>query len=275
MQDDLVFVDKVYLADDGSQDDTIARAQSQWTAQKTQLQVLSHSPNVGQWENLNRALTTVKDNGYDWVFILHSDDIAKPHWLTFICAQFANCSPQVASICSSWDDLMPDLSIKTGEDNLGENPALILGTPNATHNTLFQGCWWHISGAAIRLNAFDTIGDFDAQYSPLSDYEWLIRILNKGWSILYIPRTLILYRQHEKSISTWSIYNDRDLRQGMHIRQTYRQHLTRRDRIKLNLRSAKFALKRIARAILNKDFRKFVISTSSLILIMRKTILFS
>ena len=200
----LDLVTKVYLADDGSTDTSIQQAQSIFS----DLYVLLNKPNIGQWKNLNRALQHIRSEGFDWVLVLHADDVVKPHWLELMVEQIENASTHVVSVCSSWDDWLPDGSIITGEDNSQRHVNLIKGTQEAVRNTIHRGCWWHISGAAIRLSVLETIGLFDPIYSHNSDYEYLLRILNSQLEVIYIPRTLLLYRYHDLSVSSHSFrYN--------------------------------------------------------------------
>src|SRR5439155_4241151 len=92
--------------------------------------------------------------------------------------------------------------------------------------TLMRGCWWHVSGCAIRIEAFENIGGFDANMPQLGDWEWLLRCLAAGWSVEYVPTTLIRYRQTPASVSSVSFRVDRDIRESLSIISRYSHLLT-------------------------------------------------
>jgi hypothetical protein len=47
--------------------------------------------NLGERANLNRAVASISEP-YDWLLILHADDIVKPHWLALIMDRIAKGS---------------------------------------------------------------------------------------------------------------------------------------------------------------------------------------
>lgn len=53
--------------------------------------------------------------------------------------------------------------------------------------------------------------------AQLGDWEWLLRCLARAWSVEYIPRTLIRYRQHEASVSTLSFRMDPDISESLEV----------------------------------------------------------
>jgi glycosyltransferase involved in cell wall biosynthesis len=206
----------VYLADDASSDDTIDIAIRTWTNSDIPLRVLRADRNGGERRNVNRAMKEIAD-ATEWVLILHSDDIAKPHWLDQIYLAIEEANEAVASICSSYDVFFLDGSIDPGEEKPGRSVEYILGTPEAIRSTLLRGCWWHISGCAIRTAAFFQIGSFVEDLPQMGDWEWLLRCLRSRRAVLYIPRTLILYRQHYFSVSSASFRVHRDVRESFRI----------------------------------------------------------
>src|SRR5690606_22498361 len=110
----------------------------------------------------------------------------------------------VGSICSSWDMLQLNGSVTPGEENLYTPVQVIAGNVQTVRGTLLRGCWWHVSGCAIRIRAFTDVGGFNSMLQYTSDWDWLLRCLQGGWSVEYIPRTLILYRAHQNSVSSKS-----------------------------------------------------------------------
>ena len=132
-----------------------------------------------------------------------------------------------------------------------------------------RGCWWHISGCAIRLKAFDDVGEFDARMAALGDWEWLLRSLAHGWSVEYIPRTLIRYRQHEASVSALSFRMDHDIRDSLEIIGRHAAVLSRWDTLALHGRRMRSCARRLARAVFQLDVRRaiLVLQTSWMVLV--------
>jgi len=190
--------------------------------------------------------------------------MVKPHWLELIYEQIKKAPSTTASICSSWDNLQIDGSIDPGEDNPAREIETIAGTEASVKSTLVRGCWWHLSGAALHLPTWEQIGSFDPQYSHNSDYDWLLRVLDYGYSILYIPRTLLVYRQHVMSVSSYSFRHDLDLLQGSAIRRKYKHILSRTEYWQIQWSSITSALYRAARAISRRDFQKALRSSNTL-----------
>ncbi|MDQ3987209.1 MAG: glycosyltransferase [Actinomycetota bacterium] len=198
----------VYLADDGSTDATSNVATKEWSA-SVPLQIVASEKNLGERGNVNRAIKLARDD-IDWVLLLHSDDLAKPGWLEWLLRWIQVSEPGVGSICCSWDTLTEGSTVP-GENSASEEMGIIRGRPEAVADTLHQGCWWHISGCAIRLKCFTEVGEFDPILPQQGDWDWLLRCLEGGWAIGYIPKSLIVYREHAASISFASFRNNRDV----------------------------------------------------------------
>ena len=133
------------------------------------------------------------------------------------------CADDVATICSSYDTWHPESDqIHAGEEFPDKPSVLVKGTRAAVLDTLNRGCWWHISGCAIRIRAFHQIGEFEATLPQTGDWEWLLRCLDKGFSVLYLPRSTMRYRQHGKSVSSISFRRGRDIREQLWMLTSYR-----------------------------------------------------
>jgi GT2 family glycosyltransferase len=256
----------VYLADDASTDSTIAVAQTAWTG-RTPLRVLRSDRNAGQWRNVNRAIQNVRTDKHDWVFVLHSDDVAKPDWLELNLAEMERAQRDVASVCCSWD-VWRGQSTEPGENDVVDTSRHILGTPVNVGNSLLAGCWWHISGCAIRLDVFDDVGAFDPAAYYGADWDWLLRCLNQGWSVAYIPRSLIRYRIHAASVAAYSFEYDLDIRESLQLMRRYSRLLTRRQRVAFHVRRLEFVSRRAARALYQRRFRRcaHALNTGQLVL---------
>jgi glycosyltransferase involved in cell wall biosynthesis len=256
----------VYLADDGSLDDTVVIARHTWHS-PVPLVIYERDPNVGERANVNRAVARFR-NDVDWFILLHADDLAKPSWLQSTLDAIAASEPDVASICTSWDDLLADGHVIRGEDRPALGVQRIKGTQTTVRGTLLSGCWWHISGCAIRATAFDDIGPFNPLLPQLGDWDWLLRCLVRGWVVAYIPRTLICYRQTPTSVGAVSFQSDRDIHEGLELIWKNRSYLTRQDIARLHWQRLVYAVRRAARGTLQRRWGRVAtaLGTASFVL---------
>ncbi|MBD2385325.1 glycosyltransferase family 2 protein [Cylindrospermum sp. FACHB-282] len=259
-------ISSVYLADDCSSDRTVSLAKTLWM-NSIPLNIFPRDKNLGQWENVNQAIDAIKDH-VDWFIILHSDDIAKANWLEMMVSRIETCSENIGSICSSWENLMPDGSIVPGEDNPSIPIGVIEGNDASVKGTLLKGCWWHISGCAIRVKAFEDCGVFNPKFSQLGDWEWLLRCLHNGWSVEYIPRTLILYRQSNTSVSSQSFQTHRDIREFMEILPNYINYLKSTELLDIYMKQMKFISRRLIKSLITLNTERFYLACQVLFMLL-------
>lgn len=235
---------KVVMVDDCSTDDTVSAARAAWTS-ATAFEIWTNESNMGERRTVNRAFAQLTAES-EWIFILHADDVVKPNWISLYLAAIQASCEKTASICSSYDVWWSDSGqIEPGEDVLDAPVRVIRGGSDAVRDTLERGCWWHISGCAIRNAAFRVIGPFEPDMPQLGDWEWVMRCLAKGFNITYIPRTTMLYRQHSASISSTSLREGRDLRERLRILELVRsQGFIDRARYSARLRGTFFQIAR-------------------------------
>src|SRR5262249_41499866 len=55
------------------------------------------------------------------------------------------------------------------------------------------------------------------------DLEWLLRCLASGFSVLYIPRSTMLYRQHSRSVSSNSFRRGLDIEERIRLFGIYQE----------------------------------------------------
>lgn len=241
------------LVDDCSTDGTVEAARRAWLAQ-VPLVALTSERRLGQWHNLNRALDLLAKQ-YDWILILHDDDLVKPHWLERLADRIRECGPEVASICTSWDSLRPNGSIGPGEDDSRRAIECVRGGAQAARDTLLRGCWWHLSGCAVRSEAIRQVGAFDPGLL-VADWDWLIRCLMAGWHIEYIPRTLLIYREHAETVSAESLATHRDIAEQLLLCRRYGSLLTKREAMQFYRRRLTMLARRGAGAMIRARFRR-------------------
>lgn len=259
----------VILADDASRDDTVLKARAV-AGDRLRLHVLPTPHNYGPWPNLNRALQHVGSVA-DWAIILHADDIATEGWLDALLTRIERCADDVASISTSWDMLYHDGMDATGERH-DDQVRLIPGSREAVRDTLLNGCWWKISGAAIRMKAYQEIGDFDARVPQCADWDWTMRALQQGWSMEYIPRVHTIYRQHAGTMSTAALRSDVDIRDALTMIDRFGYTLKKRELLGFHLRRGRYTLRRLARGIMRADADRVVTSLRTFTMLSRHLI---
>jgi GT2 family glycosyltransferase len=210
----------VFVCDDASTDDTTKLAANTWTS-IPQLTILQNAKRLGQHGTVNAAFEQLRKR-YEWIFILHADDVVKENWLDLYFQRIKAAESRVASICSSYDCWYPVIDkIDPGQNDLSRDLEIVRGTREAVIDTLKAGCWWHISGCAIRIERFFEIGGFRPQLDYMADFDWLLRCLKFGYHIEYIPRTTMLYRMHLATVSSKSFGRGQDLIDWLEILKSY------------------------------------------------------
>jgi glycosyltransferase involved in cell wall biosynthesis len=249
-------IDSVIILDDFSTDGTSSIAQAVWRCD-TPMAIWPNESNIGERRTVNRAFEKLGGDT-KWTLILHADDVVKPNWLSLYFEAIENINENTATICSSYDNWWSDTGqIDPGQDEVNDSVRVIPGDLDSLRGTMDRGCWWHISGCAIRNSAFGTIGPFISDMPQLGDWEWLLRCHAKGFDIGYIPRTTMLYRQHSRSISSNSFREGRDLIERLRIfkMMLIQGHLNRSSYMKKMLILFAQASRRMGARLLRKDWR--------------------
>lgn len=248
-------VDGIFVCDDASTDRTVDCALKHWV-DGPPLTLLKNERNLGERATVNRLLRQL-DTGYQWAFILHADDVVKENWLQSYLYRMKITGLNVASICSSYDCWYPESNaIVAGEDDFSRDLEIIRSSREAVRGTLERGCWWHISGCAVRVQHFFEIGAFRIDLPQLGDYEWLLRCLKTGYDIEYIPRTTMLYRIHGTSVSSMSFKRGQDLRERLDIFDQYFRegYLTPWEWRMARIRIGYLALRRTGKRLVSNEF---------------------
>jgi glycosyltransferase involved in cell wall biosynthesis len=240
----------VFVCDDASTDNTPKIAADAWIS-VPRLTILQNEQRLGERSTVNAAFEHLRKD-YQWIFILHADDVVKKNWLDLYLHRMKSAEPRVASICSSYDCWCPAVKrIESGEDDFSRDLEIIRGARESVLGTLKAGCWWHISGCAIRVERFFDIGGFRPHMPQLGDYEWLLRCLKLGYDIEYIPRTTMLYRTHPASVSSMSFRRGQDLIERLELFRAYCEegYLTRRQLRAVRMRVVYTVLTRVVKQL--------------------------
>jgi glycosyltransferase involved in cell wall biosynthesis len=245
----------VFVCDDASTDNTPKLAADTWIG-IPKLTVLQNGHRLGERRTVNSAFERLRN--YEWIFILHADDVVKENWLDLYFERIIAAKPRVASICSSYDVWYPEAKrIEPGENDFSRDLQIIRGSRESVLGSLKVGCWWHISGCAIHVERFFEIGGFRPHMPQLGDFEWLLRCLKLGYDIEYIPRTTMLYRMHSASTSSNSFKRGQDLVERLELFEIYHHecYLTAKEIRAVRLGVVNSALKRLVKRLATGRFQ--------------------
>lgn len=270
-------VDFVMLSDDGSKDDTIGLAERVWNHPGVPLHIRRVARNGGEYRNVNGAFADMPAH-IEWVLIMHADNEPLPGWVDLLAREVGRAGPEVASICGSWHAVENGKVLHWGDKRGSDFVEVIEGTPAAVRGTLFNGCWWHNSTAAIRISAWKQIGGHP-QETPLQgalellgvrqppevparkirlkgDWDSLLRMLSSGFSIRYVGQPLIRYIEVTTSISSGAFAWHGDVVEILQIMRRHQSALSMGDVLKLHGRSLNTLFRRAGGSILRGHWRR-------------------
>jgi glycosyltransferase involved in cell wall biosynthesis len=270
-------VDFVMLSDDGSKDETVALAKRVWDHPSVPLKVKQAAKNGGEYRNVNGAFAAMPDH-IEWVLIMHADNEALPGWIDVLARECLSADRRSASVCGSWKYLVDGVTTDEGDTRGPTYVEHIQGDDAAVRSTLFKGCWWHNSTAAIRVAAWKEVGGHP-QETPLlgvlgmlgleqttlpltrklrikGDWDVLLRLLSSGWSIVYVGTPLIRYLELSSSVSAGSFAWHGDLLETLQVTRRHQAVLSQGDIALCHWRCIRTLLRRLAGAVLRGNWRR-------------------
>jgi hypothetical protein len=107
---------------------------------------------------------------------MHADNVAKPGWLAALinCADASDA--KTAIVNASWDIWDGKDGVTPGEQGSAADLKTVVGGTLAVQQTLWQGCWWHISSSIVRLSAFRQVGGLPRGLRLKGDWDFMLRI---------------------------------------------------------------------------------------------------
>lgn len=243
-----------FIADDCSTDNTLDIVNKSWYLHTNMLRIASSQKNQGERENLNRVIKEI-ENEFNWVYILHADDIAKENWISLLY-YYTQKYPTAASITTSYDVLYENGEIAPGENKNEES--LFEGHKDAIKSTLKNGTWFHISGCAINIQTFKKLGYFQKNLPQYGDMEFVVRMFLNQLSILYIPKSLTLYRQIGTSVSSNSFKTNLDILELSSLVAHFKSYFKREELVQQNKKLQFFLNKRIAKSVITLNMKRLV-----------------
>lgn len=248
---------QVYLYDDCSKDDSVAIALRRWQG-PGELIVHRNTVNSGERKTTNDAFGNFAGI-YQWVFIIHADDIVKKEWLKEMYEQIRQVDDsRCFTVWSSFDSL----DGVTGKVVPGDDTSEIYvvdRTPEQKRSYITKlYCNWHISGAAINVGLYQELNGFDVTMAQFGDTDFFARGLLAGFTDVYISRTLTYYRVVAGSVSSTSVRTNRDIREIIYIISKFRDILTGGEMRQLYRNLANLSLRRAVRWVIHPNARNFL-----------------
>ena len=190
----------VIVADNGSNDASVAFLQEHYP----QVRLILFDKNYGFAEGYNRALDTLKDEGYDYYVLLNSDVECTPHWVEPVVAMM-DAQPDLAVV-------QPKLLMFDQRDTFeyaGGAGGFIdsYGYPfcrGRLFGTLEQDCgqyddpcdiFW-ATGAAmfVRASVWHRLGGLDGDFfAHMEEIDFCWRVHNAGFRVGYCPQSKLYH----------------------------------------------------------------------------------
>lgn len=183
---------ELVLIDDGSRDDTLAKAEAFLAQhpQRFQRIVLQRQENQGVSATSNACIAACQG---EWVHLLGSDDRLYPDKVAKIQAAIAEWQCPELALVHSDADYIDEHSQATRRKRQPARPNP--GPDFHAYRWLFLGEHWIFNPSiALKREAMLAVGGFDPALA-LEDLDCWLR-LSAGHAIAYLPETLASYRKH-------------------------------------------------------------------------------
>jgi glycosyltransferase involved in cell wall biosynthesis len=298
-------IDFLMLSDDGSKDNTIALAEREWTHRTVPLVIKRADQNQGEYKNVNSSFGAMPPH-IEWVLLMHSDNEATENFIKVLVRECGRVDSKVATICGSYSYVQNGKVTGYGDQRGPDFIEDVRGDAKALRGSIYMGCWWHNSAAAIRVSAWKDVGGHpqDAPLlSPLEilglrwpptsatarrllrikgDWDTMLRFLSSGYTIRYVGTQLMRYIEFQDSVSSGSFAWHGDLLETLQILRRHQAVLSVTDVTRLHLRVLGTLLWRLAGAVGRGHWRRawFAVAAlptlaaslvASLIMLMRHT----
>lgn len=183
----------VYVFDDCSRDETV-QAALKWQS-SLPLHVVRNQQNLGEAGNVNHAMSTLRSLGFEWVMLLHQDDLLAGPWIQTSLELIETADPSVGLICCgnlySWDQSIANAQLVPRPEKLEvqQHPGTL-----ASIQSLHANWFWTVPGSVFRIAAFMEMGGLHPLLQYAGDNDFLVRFMQYGHGTLHVPWPAILKR---------------------------------------------------------------------------------
>jgi glycosyltransferase involved in cell wall biosynthesis len=224
----------IFIFDDCSTDDTLAVARQR--AKSMPLHIFRHPQNLNECENTNRAMVVLERLGFEWVLLVHQDDLMGP-WIEYLLMALENPRPDMGMVCSanSYVSLEQDgqIPLQQQPPHPPLDPALLYHPGNEeTARSLRHRWFWNMSGSCIRPAVYNMIGGLHRWLKCCGDNDFIVRFLRGGYGILEVQWPAMLKRYSHNSQSSRATLNASDLEGWSYIMIKYLDGTSKPDRVR-------------------------------------------
>ncbi len=189
---------QVYLFDDCSSDDTLRIAQESQAS--LPLHIVRNQRNLGECGNVNHAMAALRAWGFDWVMLLHQDDLLAGPWIQTCLHLLEKPDPALGMICCT--NLYCELH-ESREIPFVPQPEKLPYTEypgtDASIRSLRHNWFWSISGSVFLTSAYVESGGMHPHLRFAGDVDFLVRFMLGGHATLQIAWPAILKRYSDES----------------------------------------------------------------------------
>lgn len=243
----------VFVYDDCSTDDSMLVASQSWYS-GSGFRILKNEHNVGERKTTNIAFNDFRED-FNWVFIIHADDMVKEDWLTTLIESINDAdTDKYFTVWSSYDSFTENTEKLIRGDNTGN-----IFQAKRSYDTIkyfltkVYGSW-HISGAAINVSLFHKLNGFDEKMPQFGDTDFFVRGLFAGFMDIYVSRTLTLYRTSERSVSSVSSRTNRDIREIFYLINKFSNVLTKNEMLNMYRIISRLSARRTVKSFIHGNF---------------------
>src|SRR5436309_10090596 len=184
----------VYVFDDCSTDNTVELVNER--KMQIPLRVVRNERNLGECENVNRAMAVLTQNGIEWTVLFHQDDLLLGPWLSYITEAVQRCSNDASMICchNSYAVLSAGIQQHDVKPQPAELRYVVHSGTEESVRSLRRRWFWTVSGTVVRTDAYTSIGGMHPHLLYAADNDFLCRFLLAGHGIVEVDWPVILKR---------------------------------------------------------------------------------
>lgn len=257
----------VYVVDDRSKDNTIAVLQ-QLKFNNLNLQIFQNEKNLGERGTINKYFKDFQGR-YEWIFLIHADDIPKKNWIADMISAIDEIGEddQVFTVWSSFDVYLDETGQILPGDNEGAHHQRNRSSGEIRRYLRKVAASYHVSGAAINMRLFALLEGFDAGLPQYGDTDFFCRGFLRGFSDIYVAKSLTYYRITGGSVSSVSYNTNRDIREIKYLIGKFSEILTAGDKLSMMADASWKLQRRMAKALLRGKLSNVINSVKLLVTI--------
>ncbi len=192
---------ELIICDDGSTDETVNIA-SNWIEQNRDrfvaIHLVTNESNVGVCANFARGYSKVRGR---WIKPLACDDILEPFAISIFVQVAIETGRELLFSQMSMFTVIDGTKKFTGKFLTNFHKINLLKNQLQTVKELTRQNFLPAPSAFLSINAYSKSGGIDPRFRHLEDWPLWLNICNSGFSIQWIPETLVKYRISDQSVS--------------------------------------------------------------------------